>query len=131
MNVLDENIVSDQRHLLRKWRIRVKQIGVDIGKQGMKDQDQVIPLLHRLRQPVLFTADLGFYDRKFAHQRYGLVCLAVGAQEAASFIRRFLRHPAFDAKAKRMGKVVRVSEVGIRVWVLGEDKELAIGWKSR
>ena len=29
--------------------------------------------------------------------------------EAASFIRRFLQHPQFKTKSKRMGKVVRIT----------------------
>ena len=60
MIVLDENIIDSQRKLLKAWRIRVCQIGYDIGRQGMKDRDQVIPLLLTLRQPVLVTRDQGF-----------------------------------------------------------------------
>jgi hypothetical protein len=49
MNLLDENIPESQRQLLRSWRIRVKQIGVDIGRQGMKDQEDIVPLLQSRR----------------------------------------------------------------------------------
>jgi hypothetical protein len=38
MNVLDENIIESQRQLLKAWRIRPKQIGRDLGRKGMKDQ---------------------------------------------------------------------------------------------
>jgi hypothetical protein len=131
MNILDENMLASQRQMLKSWRVRAKQIGKDVGYQGMKDQNQVIPLLHSLRQPILFTHDMGFYHRRFCHKRYGLVCLAVDLEEAASFIRRFLRHPAFDTKAKRMGKVACVSLEGIRLWGLGEDEELRVAWKNR
>ncbi len=79
MNILDENIPESQRQLLRGWRIRVKQTGQDIGEQGMKDRQQIIPLLQALRRPVLFTRDLGFFDRRLCHRGYGIVCLAVGA----------------------------------------------------
>lgn len=41
MNILDENILEAQRLLLKNWRIRVKQIGQDIGQQGMKDFDAI------------------------------------------------------------------------------------------
>jgi hypothetical protein len=131
MNILDENIPESQRQLLKGWRIRVKQIGQDIGRQGMKDEEQVIPLLQSLRQAVLFTRDLGFFERRLCHRKYGIVCLAVGAHEAASFVRRFLRHAAFATKAKRMGKVVRVSETGIRVWYLGDEEEDRVDWTGR
>jgi hypothetical protein len=35
MNVLDENIHEPQRLLLERWKIHVRQIGVEIGKLGM------------------------------------------------------------------------------------------------
>ncbi len=45
MNILDENVPESQRQLLRSWRIRVSQIGDDVGRKGMKDE-AIIPLLH-------------------------------------------------------------------------------------
>ncbi len=36
MYLLDENIPEGQRRLLHGWRIRVRQIGVDVGHSGMK-----------------------------------------------------------------------------------------------
>jgi len=91
MNILDENIPEGQRQLLRSWRIQAKQIGHDIGRQGMKDEE-IIPFLHQLRHTTFLTRDLGFYDRHLCHANYCLVILAVGQYEAASFIRRFLQH---------------------------------------
>jgi hypothetical protein len=95
----------------------------------MKDREQVIPLLHSLNRPVLLTRDLGFYDKELRHPGYCIVCLAVGPNEAASYIRRFLRQPAFGSKRNRMGKVVRVSQIGIRAWQFGSEDEIEIGWK--
>lgn len=130
MNVLDENIAASQRERLKRWKIRVVQIGQDIGRQGMQDREQVIPLLQALRRPVLFTRDKGFFDRKLCHRRYGLVYLAVGPDEVADYVRRFLAHPTFATMKERMGKVVRVGEAGIRVWSLGEVKEQRIAWED-
>ncbi len=115
MNLLDENIREDQRALLQRWRIPVGQIGVDTGRKGMQDEE-IIPFLHTLRDVTFFTRDLGFVDRKLCHPRYCLVCLAVGKDEVAVFVRRVLRHPELDTKAKRMGMVVRVSHVGLTLW---------------
>lgn len=127
MNVLDENIPESQRQLLRSWRIRVRQIGSEVGRLGMKDE-RIIPLLHRLQRPTFFTRDAGFYDRRLRHANYCIVCLAVSQYEAASFIRRFLRHPTFDAQTKRMGKVVRVSHMGLLMWRLHGEKEERQRW---
>jgi hypothetical protein len=52
MNVLDEQIPEDQRRLLRSWRVPVRHIGYDIGRQGIKDPE-IIPFLLALRRPTL------------------------------------------------------------------------------
>jgi hypothetical protein len=130
MNILDENIIESQRQLLRTWRIPHRQIGQDIGQKGMKDQEQIIPLLQSLVGPVLFTRDMGFYNWRLCHQKYCIACLAVAANEVAVFIRRFLRHSQFDAKAKRMGKVVRLSQTGISFWRLNFQKEERLVWRE-
>jgi len=127
MNILDENIPESQRQLLRGWRVAVRQIGPGVGRRGMKDEG-IIPLLHQLGRPTFFTRDLGFYDQRLCHAGYCLACLAVGQYEAASFIRRFLRASAFDTKAKRMGTVVRVSHMGMRVWRLHAVREERVEW---
>jgi len=61
MNVLDENIVASQRELLRSWKIHFRRIGSELGRLGMKDHEDIIPLLHTLPRPTFFTHDHGFY----------------------------------------------------------------------
>ena len=129
MNVLDENIPDSQRQLLRSWRIKVRQIGYEIGRRGMKDEE-IISLLHQIGPVTFLTRDLGFYHRRLCHANYCLVCLAVGQYEAASFIRRLLRYPALNTRAKRMGKVVQVSHGGIRMWQLHVEEEEELTWQS-
>ena len=127
MNVLDENLPDSQRQLLRSWRIRVRQIGNEISRQGIKD-DEIIPLLHHIGSVTFFTRDMGFYRRHLYHPNYCLVCLSVGQFEAASFIRRFLKHPTFNTRAKRMGKVIRVSHTGIQMWKLHAEMDERLMW---
>lgn len=102
MNILDENILNDQRQLLRSWGIPVRQIGYDVGRQGMQD-DEIIPLLHQLRRPTCFTRDADFYDRQLCHARYCLVFLDIKKYEAATFVHRILRHHKCNTRSKRMG----------------------------
>ncbi len=45
--VLDENISIHQRQALQGWRIPVRHIGYDIGRQRMTDEE-IIPFLHQL-----------------------------------------------------------------------------------
>jgi hypothetical protein len=85
VNILDENIIASQHVQLRKWRIRFNHIGTEIGRQGMKDLTDIVPLLPGLRWPTFFTHDLGFFDPLLCHKGYSLVCLDVKAKEAAVY----------------------------------------------
>ena len=128
MIVLDENILESQRLLLHSWRIRARQISVDLGHKGIKDP-QILPLLHEIKLPTFFTRDLGFYRRDICHSGYCMVALAVHRQEAASFIRRVLRHQKLRTRARRMGKVLRVSTAAIHCWDLNAEQEKTLGWE--
>jgi len=127
VNILDENILESQRKLLRNWRIAVRQIGYDIGRQGLKDEE-ILPFLHQLHNPTLFSRDTDFYNRRLRHARYCLVYLTVQKQEVALFVRRFVRHKAFDTQAKRLGTVVHVSHTGLSVWRLHAEEETILSW---
>ncbi len=127
MNILDENIPEAQRSQLLTWGISVHQIGVDVGRKGMKDEE-IIPFLHTLRDSTFFTRDLGFFERKLSHPLYCLVCLAIGKDEVAVFVRRVLNHPELDTKAKRMGMVIRISHAGFSIWRRNAQKETYINW---
>jgi hypothetical protein len=128
VNLLDEDIPKSQRLPLESWRVRVRQIGVHIGRHGMADE-AIIPLLLGIRRPAFFTRDEGFYDRALCHRRYSLVYLAVDKYEAAAFIRRVLRHRDLNSQAKRMGTVIRVSAAGLRLWRVHAIREARLDWK--
>ena len=93
----------------------------------MSDED-IISLLHQLSSTTFFTRDRGFYDRSLCHDNYCLVYLAVEQYEVASFIRRFLRHPAFRTRATRMAKIVRVSRTELHVWERYAETERKLRW---
>jgi len=128
VNILDEDIGLSQRQQLEAWKIHFRQIGVEIGSSGMKDHEEIIPLLHRLKRPTFFTLDRGFYRPTLRHQGYCLVFLAVWEDEAAAYIRRFLRHVTFRTQAQRMGKVVRVYHSGVSYWHVNVKKAQALSW---
>ena len=58
------------------------QIGVDIGRKGLDDED-IIPLLHRLNRPTFFTLDVDFWDRNLRHEGYCLAYLDISHTLAA------------------------------------------------
>ena len=128
MNILDENIPKSQRELLTGWRIKVKQIGVNIGRKGTLDEE-IIPLLQGLRRPTFFTRDEDFHERRLCHAKYCLVYLPVEKAEVALFVRRLLRHSDFKTQVQRMGKVIRVSHIGISIWQRHQLREQHIEWK--
>ncbi len=90
--------------------------------------DEIVPLLRGLRYPTFFTLDSDFFDRGFCHKRYCLVCMDVRDDEVATFVKRLLRHPQFDTKAKRMGKVMCISPTGIRAWALHAEEVVQAEW---
>ena len=128
MIILDENFPESQRQLFKAWRIPVRQIGVEISRKGIQD-DEIIPLLLKLRQPTFFTLDDDFYSRHLCHERYGVICVDVAQYEAAAFVRRFLRHKNFDTEVKRMGTVARLSHAGIFLWRLHGENETRLDWE--
>lgn len=129
MNVLDENIVASQRHLLQKWKIKFHQIGHDIARSGIQDEE-IIPFLHKLGSVTFFTLDDDYYYRQLCHKNYCLVYLDVNDNEAATFIRRLLRHPLFNTEAKRMGKVIRVDHTRLHFWRLHAERQVRLFWPA-
>ena len=127
VNLLDENIRDDQRMLLRRWRIPFRQIGKEISRAGIHD-DNLLPLLHRLKRPTLFTQDEDFFERKLCHCSYCLVWLNVKYIEVAAYIRRFLQHPQFCTQAQRLGKVVRAHPDSLHYWQVGEARRICVEW---
>jgi hypothetical protein len=128
VNILDEDLSAPERERLRAQKIHFRQIGVEIGRSGMRDHEGVIPLLHRLKRPTFFTLDHGFYRPTLRHQGYCLVFLDVWDDEAADYIRRFLRHAEFHTQSRRMGKVVRVRHSGVTYWQVNVNKEHVLRW---
>jgi hypothetical protein len=128
MTVLNENIDVIQRRQLRQWKIHFRRIGGEVGRYGMKDRNEIIPLLHTLRHVTFFTRDHDFYHPWLHHPDYCLVYLEVTPNEAALFLRRLLRHPHFHTQAQRMGKVARVHYEGISFWQIRADKQQDLTW---
>lgn len=130
MNLLDENIRQDQQTELRRRGMPFRTLREDLAQRGVQDAD-IIPLLHRLSRPTLFTHDQDFCQRSLAHADYGLVWLDGFDGRAAEFIRRFLKHPAFKTTAQRMGVVAHVHVAGIDCWRRGDATRRHLAWPRR
>lgn len=127
MIVIDEHFPESQRQLLKGWRIRFRQIGYEIGDSGLKDHE-IIPLLLQQRRLSFFTLDSDFDKIEYCHSHYSLVFLDVDEYEAATFIRRFLKHKDFNTQAKRLGKVIRVKHTYISVRHRHAEQGFRFAW---
>lgn len=39
MNILDENILEEQRALLQRWHVSCRQVGLEVSRKGTKDTE--------------------------------------------------------------------------------------------
>jgi hypothetical protein len=129
MNVLDENVRDDQRTLLRQWRIPFRQIGKELARAGIQDEN-LLPLLHRLKRPTFFTQDEDFFKRQLCRRAYCLVWLDVSNIEVAFYMRRFLRHRTFRTQRQRLGKVVRVHPRGLSYCEAARRDIVKLEWEN-
>jgi hypothetical protein len=113
--VLDENVFESQSAELRRRRVHLCQIGCDIGRKGMKD-DEIIPLLRSLRRPTFVSRDRDFFRKSLCSDKFCWVYLDIWPLEVAKYARRLLRHPQFKTWSQRKGCVVRVATNGITAW---------------
>jgi hypothetical protein len=127
MQVLDENMDEAFVAALARLRIRVRKIGKGVGRAGAADDD-LIPLLHRLRAVTFFTADDDFNQPRLCHPRYCLVYLDVAKKDMVETIRKFLRHRAFRTWAQRRGKLMWVQEKWVRIWQVKVHTPQQIFW---
>jgi len=126
--ILDHNIPEDQAQSLHRRRIHYRQIGFEIGRPEWDDQQEILRYLHATKQITFFTRDLGFFRAPLRHANYCLVALTVPVLETADYIAKFLRHPHFNTRAKRNGKVIKVSTKSINFWAIGRQQHGTVRW---
>ncbi len=129
MILLDENIRKDQSIELRRHHVPARFAIEDFAWAGIQDPD-IIPLLHRLKQPTFFTHDRDFFRRNLAHRNYCLAWLNIFDGRAAEFIRAFLKQELFNTTAKRMGAVVRVHPDGLEFWRRNRTALQRVRWRA-
>ena len=128
MIILDHNIPEDQAQQLRRQRIHFWQIGFEVGRPEWDDLQEILRFLHATKQITFFTRDLGFFRGRLCHSNYCLVVLTVPVLETADYIRKVLRHPDFKTRAKRNGKVMKVSTDRITFWETGRQRQSTTRW---
>lgn len=128
MIILDHNIIKEQAELLKRQRIHFQRIGVEIGLPSWDDQQEILRHLHNARQSTFFTRDKDFFLYRLCHSNYCLAFIDAPEDETAVFVRKFLRHSNFKTKAKRCGKVVRLSPRVVTWWEVGKPQRQSLIW---
>jgi hypothetical protein len=128
--VLDHNIPKNEAKRLRRCRVHFQQVGFEVGRPEWDDQQEILRYLHRAKHVTFFSRDLGFFRPRLCHKNYCLVVITVPVLETALYVRRLLRHQRFNTRAKRQGKVIRISTAKIVWWQLGERRQLSLDWQQ-
>jgi hypothetical protein len=76
----------DSASCWKLWGIPVRQVGVDLGRKGLQDEE-IMVLLRKLRKPTFSTRDIGLFWRDLCHWGYVVVVLSVGQYEVGTFVR--------------------------------------------
>ena len=126
MIVLDEQLLGrgSEVEIARWYRGAVRFI-TDL-RPGTVIRDEAIPqLLRQQNQPTFVTINERDFWRKVAlDDRQCVVCFALPdsrVDEIPAALRALFRHPEFSTKARRMGKVVRVTGQEISYYTLNDQ----------
>jgi hypothetical protein len=121
MIVLDEHL-EDPRiaEAIERW-YPGKVINILDARRETDILDEAIPaILHRLKAPTFVTTNYkDFWPKIDAHAGYCVICLNLPIQrslEVPGILRALLRAREWNAKCKRMGKVISVSGGQVRYY---------------
>lgn len=130
--ILDEQINQEVvLPALRKW-ITVQPLIEACPGQHILDE-RIPSILRTLKQPTLVTIDRGLWRRDRCHPAYCILYFALRSgeqEELPGLLRALLRHPEFRTRAKRMGKVARVSEATVDYWQFPQRGLKRIAWRT-
>ena len=134
MIVLDENLDQQRVLLPLANRFKGKVISVRDLRPGTVIKDEAIPaILCQHRNATFVTTNVSdFWRRLPAHARYYIVCVPLPTErqdELPSLLLRFLRHEAFRAARRRMGKVIRLSQSEILLYEVGRPSVVKVAWR--
>ena len=104
---------------IQKWTTARSMLHLYPG-QNIKD-DRLPALLCQQKQPTFITIDHDFWNSRLCDSHYCIVYFALDdAQQelVPDLLRRLFKHPDFNTRAKRMGKVIRISTTGIQFYQL-------------
>ncbi len=129
--VVDEHMAYDEvTGLLKNW-ITAEQIGFELRRAKGISDEQIIPLLRRLKRRTFVTIDSDFYNSKLCDNVYCLIYFHLSSKQQAQIpvlLRRLFRIEGFRSIRERMGKVVCISPGRIRYYQRSIQGEQHLDW---
>jgi hypothetical protein len=125
MLVLDEQLLGrDLETVLARWYRGPICFITDL-RPGTIIKDDVIPLLLRQQQQATFITinETDFWQKVTIDRHFCVVCFALPdsrAGEIPTQLRAVFRVPIFETKARRMGKVLRVTHTTVSYYTYRE-----------
>jgi hypothetical protein len=134
MIVLDEQLlghgIEDE---IAKWYPGSVRFILDLRPHSIIKDDAVAQLLNEEDRPTFVTInERDFWMRIPISRRFGVVCFALPderAQEIPAALRALLGLPEFRTKAKRAGKVIRVTHEEISYYSSDDRQVRKLNWQ--
>lgn len=126
MIILDENVHQQriQASVASWYGGQVRSI-TTLRPNTLINDDAIPSLLLLVSQPTFVTTNVDdFWRRMSAHSRFSMVCMALPNErlhELSTLLRQLLRRSEFSTRAKRMGKIIRVSPSQLQYYERQED----------
>jgi hypothetical protein len=125
---LDVHVVLEP---LRRWIGAERLAGL---RPHQRILDERVPaILRTLHQPTFVTIDHQFSNARWCHPNYCILYIAlrdVEQQLLPGLLRALLRHPEFRTRARRMGKVARITTTAIECWAFRVRGLQRIEWEG-
>lgn len=131
MIVLDEQLLGrGLESKIAKWYRGAVQFIIDLRPNTIIKDDAIPELLRQQNRATFVTInEKDFWGKVTADNRYCIVCFALSdarATEIPQSLRLLFRRPEFKTKAKRMGKVIRVTTKEFSYYTLHDNQVRAI-----
>ena len=127
MIVLDEQLLGRDIELeIAKWYRGAVQFIMDLRPNTVIKDDAIPELLRQQSQSTFVTInEKDFWRKVVVDKRYCIICFAMSdarVSEIPQALRALLHRPEFKTKARRMGKIIRVTNKEINYYTFEQRK---------
>jgi hypothetical protein len=135
MIVLDEQLLGHGiEHEIGRWYPGAVRFILDLRPNSIIKDEAIALLLSEQDRPTFVTInERDFWQKIRISRRYSVVCLALPderAQEIPARLRALLRLPEFRTKAKRAGKVIRVTHQEVSYYSFEDRQIRMLEWRA-